>query len=165
MRSILILLSLLLRKRLHLHQQVSHINVVHIASCQFGQVCRIDNGVSPNCIQINDCHEVSLSTKVVGTWVDGSRGNKRFTQYDITITNNLNTNIIKQIYIATDYTLRLRDHSNNSIWNVNLLPNVGILTLPSYQPSINAHMVASFTFGFIIEGTQPANLNVLSVSF
>ncbi|KAN0028371.1 hypothetical protein ACTFIV_010215 [Dictyostelium citrinum] len=157
MRSILILLGLLLAIAF---ASATFPYQCGPQSCQFGQVCRIDKGVC-NCIPINDCHEVSLSTKVIGTWVDGSRGNKRFTQYDITITNNLNTNI-KQIYIATDYTLRLRDHSNTSIWNVNLLPN-GILTLPSYQPSINAH--ASFTFGFILEGTQPANLNVLSVSF
>ncbi|KAM9985413.1 hypothetical protein ACTFIZ_008946 [Dictyostelium cf. discoideum] len=134
MRSILILLSLFLTIAFKLatfpYQCGPH-------SCQFGQICRIDKGV------------FSLSTKVIGTWVDGSHGNKRFTQYDITITNNLNTNI-KQIYLDNDYTLRLRDHSNNSIWNVNLLPN-GILTLTSYQPSINAH--ASFTFGFVLEGT------------
>ncbi|EGC36061.1 hypothetical protein DICPUDRAFT_94401 [Dictyostelium purpureum] len=111
-----------------------------------------------SCIPINDCHEVTLSQKVIGSWTDSPCG-KTYTQYDVTIKNNLNRDV-KNIFIGTDHTLNLRDSS--SIWNIVRLPN-GVLTLPSYQPSINAG--ASFTFGFILEGTKAANLNILAVTF
>ncbi|EGC36143.1 hypothetical protein DICPUDRAFT_78182 [Dictyostelium purpureum] len=127
-------------------------------SCPPNQVCRQIDSVC-NCIPINDCHEVTLTFKFIGSWKDGSRNDKVYSQYDVIITNNLNRDI-KNIYIGSDYTLRLRD--GTSIWNVVRLPN-GVLTLPSYQPSINSN--AQYTFGFIIEGTQRPNLQVLSVTF
>eukprot|EP01132_Coremiostelium_polycephalum_P009376 gene9376-11518_t len=95
---------------------------------------------------------VTLSSKVIGSWVDGSRGGKTYTQYDITITNNRGSNI-NAISIGTDATFRLRDAQ--SLWNMVRLSN-GDLVLPAYQQTINAY--ASYTFGYILEGTQPANL-------
>ncbi|KAF2071511.1 hypothetical protein CYY_007172 [Polysphondylium violaceum] len=126
-------------------------------SCKTGEVCRTIDNVC-HCIPIPQCYDVTLSQKVIGTWVDGRDG-KTYTQYDVTITNHMNRNI-KNLIIDTDYTLRLRD--NSSIWNVNRLAN-NDLTLPSYQPSINAH--ASFTFGFILQGTQPAHLAIKAVVY
>ncbi|EGC34286.1 hypothetical protein DICPUDRAFT_35222 [Dictyostelium purpureum] len=125
-------------------------------SCDYGHVCRT-HGNECGCVPHNNC-EVTLKFKFIGSWVDGSCG-KTYTQYDVIIQNGLNRNI-KDIYIGSDYTLRLRDH--NSIWNIVRLPN-GVLTLPSYQQSINAG--ASYTFGFIIEGTQRPNLRILAVTF
>eukprot|EP01133_Synstelium_polycarpum_P015344 gene15344-18194_t len=102
--------------------------------------------------------QFTLSTKVIGTWVDGSRGNKVYTQYDVTIHNNSPKNI-KNFKIDTDYTFKLRDSS--SLWNV---VRVGDdLSLPAYQPSVNSH--ASYTFGFILEGTTPAHLYIQSVDY
>ncbi|KAF2074118.1 hypothetical protein CYY_004560 [Polysphondylium violaceum] len=125
-------------------------------SCRAGEICRTIDNVC-HCVPIPQCYEVTLTQKVIGTWKDNN--GKTFTQYDVTITNHMNRNI-KNLIIDTDYTLRLRD--NSSIWNVNRLPN-NDLTLPSYQPSVNAH--ASFTFGFILEGTIPANLAIKAVVY
>eukprot|EP01132_Coremiostelium_polycephalum_P005996 gene5996-7469_t len=126
--------------------------------CKFGEICHTLDDVC-NCIPIQDCRDVTLTTKFIGQWEDGTRGGRTFTQYDVIITNHLGRDIT-QIYIGSDATLCLRD--GNAIWNVNRLPN-GVLTLPSYQPSINAN--ASFTFGFIIEGTHIPNLWVIAVKY
>eukprot|EP01132_Coremiostelium_polycephalum_P008467 gene8467-10399_t len=107
------------------------------------------------CVNATSCvypfNDVKLSSKLIGTWFDGSRG-KTYSQYDITITNFKNKNLIF-INIGTDSTFVLRD--NSSLWNMVRLAN-GDLVLPSYQQSINAFQ--SYTFGFILEGTTPANL-------
>ncbi|EFA81665.1 cellulose-binding domain-containing protein [Heterostelium album PN500] len=109
--------------------------------------------VSANELDNSDLH---ISQKVIGTWTDGSRGNRQYTQYDVTVTNVSHRNI-KNFFIDTDYTFRVRD--GTAYWNVVRLPN-GDLTLPSYQTSINAG--ASYTFGFILLGSpsSPANLQV-----
>ncbi|EFA75842.1 cellulose-binding domain-containing protein [Heterostelium album PN500] len=100
--------------------------------------------------------EFKISTRVVGTWVDGSRGNLPFTQYDVTV-SNLSTRNLKNFFLITDYTFRVRD--GTAYWNVVRLQN-GDLTLPSYQNSINAG--ANYTFGYILQGTPatPARLSV-----
>eukprot|EP01132_Coremiostelium_polycephalum_P007509 gene7509-9229_t len=122
--------------------------------CYGNQVCV--NGYSCVTYPYND---VKLSTKFIGSWVDGSRGNKVYTQYDVTISNNSNKNVV-YILIGTDSTFKLRDSS--SLWNMVRLPS-GDLVLPVYQTSINAH--ASYTFGFILEGSVPANLWIKAVNF
>eukprot|EP01132_Coremiostelium_polycephalum_P000828 gene828-1035_t len=126
-------------------------------NCNYGEICHTLDGQC-KCIKINDCHDVDLTFNKIGQWQDGSRDGKTFTQYDVTIHNNLDKNI-KQIYIGYDSSLKLRD--NNAIWNVERY--YGYLTLPSYQPSVNAH--ASYTFGFIIEGTVRPNLYIVAVTF
>eukprot|EP01132_Coremiostelium_polycephalum_P004870 gene4870-6072_t len=114
------------------------------------------------CVNATSCvypfTDVKLSSKLIGTWFDGSRG-KTYSQYDITITNFKNKNLIF-IDIGTDSTFVLRD--NSSLWNMVRLAN-GDLVLPSYQQSINAFQ--SYTFGFILEGTTPANLWIKAVNF
>ncbi|KAM9989323.1 hypothetical protein ACTFIY_005371 [Dictyostelium cf. discoideum] len=128
--------------------------------CKLGEVCqRI--GDHCQCLPIPSYKDICLSVKQIGVWKDGQRGGKTYSQWDITIENHSNKNI-REIFIGTDYTFRLRDNSLNSLWNMVMLPK-GILALPSVQNSINAH--ASYTFGFIIEGPQSPNLHILSVLF
>ncbi|EGC36927.1 hypothetical protein DICPUDRAFT_150550 [Dictyostelium purpureum] len=112
------------------------------------------------CIDIPKCHDVVLSTKVVATWdVNGAH----FTQYDVTITNNLEFDI-KNIFIGTCNNFRLKDNDNHNLWNMERCAD-NELTLPKVQPSINKN--ASYTFGFIVCGTpadQP-NLAILAVTY
>jgi len=102
---------------------------------------------------------VTLTQKVIGSWFSG----QYYTQYDVVIQNNMNRNI-KNIVIDTDYTFRLRQPASANLWNMVMLSN-GDLVLPSYQNSINAH--ASYTFGFILEGTPstPARLAIKSIIY
>ncbi|EFA81701.1 cellulose-binding domain-containing protein [Heterostelium album PN500] len=109
--------------------------------------------------QVNS--DLNIHQTVIGTWTDGSRGNRQYTQYDVTVTNVSGRNI-KNFFIDTDYTFKVRD--GNAFWNVIRLPN-GDLSLPSYQTSINAG--ASYTFGFILLGSPstPANLSVRYLTY
>ncbi|EGC30437.1 hypothetical protein DICPUDRAFT_50740 [Dictyostelium purpureum] len=124
-------------------------------SCPWGSISLTKFGVC-GCIEIYKCRDVSLTTRVIGTWEhDGCS----YTQYDVTITNNMDANI-QNIFIGTDETLKLRSY--DSLWNAKRC-SPDELSLPDYQPSINAH--ASYTFGFILRGTVPANLAILSVVY
>ncbi|EGC40149.1 hypothetical protein DICPUDRAFT_91080 [Dictyostelium purpureum] len=125
--------------------------------CSNSDICRTFNNV-PGCTPRSSYTEITLSSKVVNIWYDGNAG-KWYTQYDITISNNSNYNL-KQINIGTA-NLNLRDPQ--SLWNMVKSPS-GVLSLPSYQQSINAH--ASYVFGYILVGqNQPATLSILSVNF
>ncbi|EGC39322.1 hypothetical protein DICPUDRAFT_91241 [Dictyostelium purpureum] len=150
-------------------------------SCNYGEVCHIahDDCIclphpkphphphkprptrDPQPTIVSAAGTVYLTSRLIGRWTDGSRGGKTFSQYDITIHNDGNRNI-KEIYISTDSTFKLRDNSDASLWNMVRLNN-GILGLPSYQNSINAH--ATYVFGFILEGVIPANLNILKIIY
>eukprot|EP01133_Synstelium_polycarpum_P006605 gene6605-7671_t len=103
--------------------------------------------------------DFSISTRVVGSWTDETRGNCVYTQYDITFQNNSPRNV-NQFHIAFDGSLRLRDNSDSSLWGV--VRNGGDLVMPAPQ-TVNSH--ASYTFGFIIESHVPANLYIRSVDF
>ncbi|EGC34549.1 hypothetical protein DICPUDRAFT_79711 [Dictyostelium purpureum] len=123
--------------------------------CGQGRICHTLRGFC-SCVEIQKCKDVELFSKIMNQWeVDG----KVFTQYDVSISNNLDADI-SQIYIGTDASLTLRDYA--SIWNVNRLPN-GELTLPGYQPSINKN--STYTFGFILKGNTSANLAILATVF
>ncbi|EAL68781.1 cellulose-binding domain-containing protein [Dictyostelium discoideum AX4] len=126
-------------------------------NCGGGHTCHIKNN-DCHCRKFGDINDIKLEYCRLNSWVDGACG-KTYTQWDIKIVNCGDCDL-HEIYIGYDYTLRLRDSS--SIWNIARLP-YGVLTLPSYQTSINAG--ASYTFGFIIEGTQKPNLDILYVRF
>eukprot|EP01132_Coremiostelium_polycephalum_P010334 gene10334-12687_t len=126
------------------------------SACGFGEICHTLDG-NCRCIPINDCRDVVLAQRVVNTWVDHQRGST-FTQIEVIIKNNLPRNI-GQIFIGYDASLNLRDIC--SIWNVGRFN--GMLTLPPYQPSINAN--SHFTFGFIVEGIHIPNLFIVATTF
>ncbi|KAM9996204.1 hypothetical protein ACTFIY_002402 [Dictyostelium cf. discoideum] len=124
-------------------------------NCGGEHTCHV-KGNKCSCYDHGHYREVYLVFKCINSWVDCG---KTYTQYDVTIVNPTNCNIL-DIYIGYDYSFRLRDSS--SLWNmVRISP--GVMTLPSYQESINAH--ASYTFGFIIEGNRQPNLNILYIRF
>ncbi|KAF2073763.1 hypothetical protein CYY_004932 [Polysphondylium violaceum] len=131
-------------------------------SCQVGEICKIVAGQC-RCVPTQQLvQDVTLTQKVIGTWYDGTT-RKNYTQYDVVIQNNMNRNI-KNIVIDTDATFKLRQPVSANLWNMVKLSN-GDLVLPSVQPSINAH--ASYTFGFILEGTPatPAHLAVKAIVY
>eukprot|EP01132_Coremiostelium_polycephalum_P005768 gene5768-7177_t len=125
-------------------------------ACNHGEICHSINDIC-SCIPHYVCRDVELTAKIVRKWVDESRGGGVFTQYDVTVRNNLSRDV-KQIYIGTDCSLRLRD---SDLWNAQRVN--GFLTLPAVQPSINSQ--SAFTFGFILKGDEPANLWITAVTF
>ncbi|KAK5582929.1 hypothetical protein RB653_004518 [Dictyostelium firmibasis] len=127
-----------------------------VIPCGVGRICLTLRGFC-SCVEIPHCLDVVLTSRVMAQWNDNS--GRRFTQYDVSITNYLDVDIT-QIFIGTDCTLQLRDY--DSLWNVLRLPN-GELTLPSYQRSINKN--ASYTFGFIVVGDRLPNMAILAVTY
>jgi len=131
-------------------------------NCKKGEICRDIDKVC-HCIPKPDCGDVDLKIKQIGCWTQeyddcGVKVKKTYSQYDVTIINNSHKNI-EQIIIDTDYTFKLR---GNDLWNMVKLPN-GDLILPSYQQTINAK--SSYTFGFIIEGSNAPNLDIKAVYY
>ncbi|KYR02993.1 cellulose-binding domain-containing protein [Tieghemostelium lacteum] len=120
--------------------------------CGNDQVCHIRNG-DCNCVSDHQV-EASLRFNRIGSW---TRDGRQYTQFDVTITNHSNRNI-RQINIRTDETFTLR--SQNDLWN--MVRQGDNLSLPSTQ-TINSG--ASYTFGFIIVGTQQPNLRIRSIVF
>ncbi|EGC36919.1 hypothetical protein DICPUDRAFT_77419 [Dictyostelium purpureum] len=108
----------------------------------------------------NYCSSIEIDQKVIGTWSAHERGGQTYTQYDVYVRNNLSFDV-KQVYIYSDYTLRLKDR--RSIWNIDQNEETHYLTLPSYQSSIGPH--SFFVFGMILQGKEQANLTLDQISF
>ncbi|KAF2073873.1 hypothetical protein CYY_004833 [Polysphondylium violaceum] len=131
-------------------------------NCKKGEICRDIDKIC-HCIPIPDCGDVDLKIKQIGCWTQeyddcGVKIKKTYSQYDVIIKNNSHRDI-KEIVIDTDSTFKLR---GNDLWNMVKLPN-GDLVLPHYQNSINAG--ASYTFGFIVEGSSAPNLSIKAVYY
>jgi len=138
--------------------------MVAVASANF--VCPKPCGPNDICVMIDndckvlpwwECHEVTLSVHMVGQWNDAAN-NCIYSQWEVKITNNLSRKITN-LFIATDDSLTLRD--NSSIWNI--AKNGHILSLPSYQPSVNPS--SSYTFGMIIKGTHQPHMVIKAVTY
>ncbi|KAK5576330.1 hypothetical protein RB653_007471 [Dictyostelium firmibasis] len=125
--------------------------------CKYGEISYTRNSIC-SCVPYYSCHDISLNQYVVSTWTD-SVTKQAYTQYNVVITNHLGLDV-KNLIIGSDSSLCLRD--STSIWNIQLLSN-GNLILPTVQPSINKD--STFTFGFILKGTQRANLFIKAVVY
>ncbi|KAK5581162.1 hypothetical protein RB653_001191 [Dictyostelium firmibasis] len=139
MRILIYLLPLLLIVGL-----VSSSNVYH---------CNYDE---PN----NYCKGVKITQKEIGSWNQGNRGGAKYTQWEVTLTNNLDFDLT-QFYIYKDYSLKIRDRK--SIWNVQEIESTNNLILPTYQNSIGSK--SNWVFGFILQDSEPANLTLEAISF
>ncbi|EGC40150.1 hypothetical protein DICPUDRAFT_25577 [Dictyostelium purpureum] len=128
--------------------------------CREGQVTiQEDDGCS--CVEENKS-EVKITSALMGTWEDGSRGGDTFMSVEYIIINN-GAKDLRNIFIVPNETLSIRDslYSDDSIWNI--IINNGGLTLPYYQNTINSNQC--YKFGFIIKSKTIPSLKVASIGY
>ncbi|KAN0029462.1 hypothetical protein ACTA71_007591 [Dictyostelium dimigraforme] len=125
--------------------------------CRYGEINYTRNSIC-SCIPWYSCHDIVLNQYPISTWTDSVTG-QVYTQINVDIINHLVVDV-KKIVIGSDSTLCLRD--SKSIWNMQLLSN-GDLIFPQVQPSVNKDNV--YTFGFIVKGTQKANLYIKAIVY
>eukprot|EP01132_Coremiostelium_polycephalum_P003277 gene3277-4105_t len=121
-----------------------------VESCGGGKICY--NGA---CLDY-PIPDITLSRAAVGSWIDGSRDNKVFYQYEFTIANTKTDKTMHDIVIGSDSIFHTKVRDGNAYWNIVTAANTTNLYLPAFQTGISPSQ--SFAFGCIIEGNDAPNM-------